>query len=157
MFLEPIVLLFSIYVALLYGILYLLFVAFPIIFQGKYSIYDSRLTYLEQRGWGAGIGGLAFVGIGIGTILGVACSPLVDKVYLSEMKKHAGGKSVWPEARLPPTFVGAILMPIALFWSFIPDCIELIIGLLGPAIRRCTGLGRCLLAFPLDSLRSCCF
>ena len=34
MFLEPIVLLFSIYVALLYGILYLLFVAFPIIFEG---------------------------------------------------------------------------------------------------------------------------
>jgi len=34
MFLEPIVLLFSIYVAILYGILYLLFVAFPIIFEG---------------------------------------------------------------------------------------------------------------------------
>ena len=33
MFLEPIVLLFSIYVAVLYGILYLLFVAFPIIFE----------------------------------------------------------------------------------------------------------------------------
>lgn len=33
LFLEPIVLLFSIYVALLYGILYLLFVAFPIIFE----------------------------------------------------------------------------------------------------------------------------
>ena len=33
MFLEPIVLLFSIYVAILYGILYLLFVAFPIIFE----------------------------------------------------------------------------------------------------------------------------
>lgn len=34
MFLEPIVLLFSIYTALVYGILYLLFVAFPIIFEG---------------------------------------------------------------------------------------------------------------------------
>lgn len=34
MFCEPIVLLFSIYVAILYGILYLLFVAFPIIFEG---------------------------------------------------------------------------------------------------------------------------
>jgi len=33
LFFEPIVLLFSIYVALLYGILYLLFVAFPIIFE----------------------------------------------------------------------------------------------------------------------------
>jgi len=33
LFFEPIVLLFSIYVALIYGILYLLFVAFPIIFE----------------------------------------------------------------------------------------------------------------------------
>jgi MFS family permease len=35
MFREPIVFFFSVYVALLYGILYLLFVAFPIIFEGK--------------------------------------------------------------------------------------------------------------------------
>jgi len=32
------------------------------------------------------------------------------------MRKHANGKAVWPEARLPPTFIGAFLMPIALFW-----------------------------------------
>lgn len=41
LFLEPIVLLFSIYVALLYGILYLLFVAFPIIFE---RINPSEMT-----------------------------------------------------------------------------------------------------------------
>jgi hypothetical protein len=32
------------------------------------------------------------------------------------MKKHANGKPIWPEARLPPTFIGAFLMPISLFW-----------------------------------------
>jgi hypothetical protein len=32
------------------------------------------------------------------------------------MRKHAEGNPIWPEARLPPTFVGAFLMPIALFW-----------------------------------------
>jgi hypothetical protein len=51
MFLEPIVLLFSIYVALLYGILYLLFVAFPIIFEGtplgKYGLI--RTTWMGSR------------------------------------------------------------------------------------------------------------
>jgi multidrug resistance protein len=103
MFCEPIVLLFSIYVSLLYGILYLLFVAFPIIFE-------------QQRGWGPGIGGLAFVGIGVGSTIGVALTPITNRNYLSQMKKHANGKTIWPEARLPPTFIGAFLMPISLFW-----------------------------------------
>ena len=39
---------------------YLLFVAFPIIFEG---ILLVRLPLmLEQRGWGPGIAGLAFIG-----------------------------------------------------------------------------------------------
>jgi hypothetical protein len=71
---------------------------------------------LEQRGWGPGIGGLAFVGIGVGSIIGVAITPLTNRNYLSQMKKHAGGKAIWPEARLPPTFLGAFLMPISLVW-----------------------------------------
>jgi len=52
MFLEPIVLLFSIYVALLYGILYLLFVAFPIIFEGTITPrnrWDCRAKRLGCR------------------------------------------------------------------------------------------------------------
>jgi MFS family permease len=103
MFMEPIVLLFSIYVAFLYGILYLLFVAFPIIFE-------------QDRGWGAGVGGLAFIGVGLGSIIGVCLTPITNRNYLSQMKKHADGKVIWPEARLPPTFLGAVLMPISLFW-----------------------------------------
>jgi len=53
MFLEPIVLLFSIYVAILYGILYLLFVAFPIIFERTTSsfVIDSRTTWMECGNW----------------------------------------------------------------------------------------------------------
>jgi hypothetical protein len=60
--------------------------------------------------------GLPFIGIGIGSIIGVACTPITNRNYLSQMKKHANGKPVWPEARLPPTFIGAFLMPISLFW-----------------------------------------
>jgi len=55
-------------------------------------------------------------GIGVGTILGVALTPVINRNYLSQMEKHAEGKHIWPEARLPPTFIGAFLMPIALFW-----------------------------------------
>lgn len=81
----------------------------------------------EQRGWSAGISGLAFIGtssstlyltigIGVGSIIGVALTPIINRNYLHQMEKHANGKPIWPEARLPPTFIGAFLMPIALFW-----------------------------------------
>jgi hypothetical protein len=49
-------------------------------------------------------------------MLAVACAPLTNRNYLSQMAKHADGKPVWPEARLPSTFIGAALLPIALFW-----------------------------------------
>ena len=45
-FTEPILIFWDLYIALVYGILYLCFVAYPIIFN-------------ELRGWSPGIGGLA--------------------------------------------------------------------------------------------------
>lgn len=53
LFREPIVLLLSIYMAIIYGTLYMLFGAFPIVYQ-------------EYRGWSEGIGGLAFLGVAVG-------------------------------------------------------------------------------------------
>lgn len=50
---EPIVLLLAIYISVVYGTLYALFSAFPIVFQ-------------THRGWTAGEGGLAFLGVGAG-------------------------------------------------------------------------------------------
>ena len=55
-------------------------------------------------------------GIGVGNILGLAATPLINRSYLSQMIKHANGQPIWPEARLPPLFVGAFLLPISLFW-----------------------------------------
>ncbi|KAM5368968.1 hypothetical protein ACJZ2D_009277 [Fusarium nematophilum] len=50
LFKEPIVLLLSIYMAIIYGTLYMFFAAFPIVYQ-------------QGRGWNQGISGLAFLGI----------------------------------------------------------------------------------------------
>ena len=58
---EPIVLILTIYVAVIYGILYLNFSAYPIVFQ-------------ELRGWNPGVGGLAFLGILIGVIISIFVS-----------------------------------------------------------------------------------
>ncbi|KAJ5907677.1 hypothetical protein N7495_000359, partial [Penicillium taxi] len=53
LFREPIVLLLSIYMSIIYGSLYMMFAAFPIVFQ-------------EVRGWNEGVGGLAFLGVLVG-------------------------------------------------------------------------------------------
>ncbi|CAF1061071.1 unnamed protein product [Adineta steineri] len=102
LFREPIVLLLSIYMAIIYGTLYLLFGAFPIVYQ-------------EKRGWSEGIGGLAFIGILVGVMIAVIYSFLDNIRYKRVMKKSENGQAT-PEARLPPAMVGSIFIPIGLFW-----------------------------------------
>ncbi|KAJ5923975.1 hypothetical protein N7466_008162 [Penicillium verhagenii] len=101
LFREPIVLLCSIYMAIIYGTLYMLFAAFPIVFQ-------------EVRGWSEGIGGLAFMGILVGMICAVAYTFPENMRYAK--KCAATTDRLAPELRLPPAMVGGIALPIGLFW-----------------------------------------
>jgi multidrug resistance protein len=101
LFREPIVLLFSIYMSIVYGILYMLFGAFPIVYQ-------------QNRGWSPGIGGLSFIGVAVGMALAACYSIWDNKRYANLSDAHKGFAP--PEARLPPTFVGALAVPIGLFW-----------------------------------------
>ncbi|PLB52587.1 MFS general substrate transporter [Aspergillus steynii IBT 23096] len=84
---EPICLFWDIYVSLVYSILYLCFVAYPIAFQ-------------QERGWSPGIGGLSFLGIGIGVLVVIACEPLC----------------LAPEAMVSIICVGSILLAIGQLW-----------------------------------------
>ena len=102
LFREPIVLLLSIYMAVIYGTLYMLFGAFPIVFQ-------------QGRGWSQGIGGLAFIGVAVGMIAAVCYSIWDNKRYNKAIEASPSGIAA-PEARLPPALVGSIAMPIGLFW-----------------------------------------
>lgn len=101
LFLEPIVLLISIYMAIIYGTLYMMFGAFPIVFQ-------------QTRGWSPGIGGLAFLGIMVGMLIGVGYAIWDNKRYIKVEDEHDGDAP--PEARLPPGMVGSVALPIGLFW-----------------------------------------
>ncbi|TGO26389.1 hypothetical protein BPAE_0060g00040 [Botrytis paeoniae] len=101
LFTEPIVLLLSIYLAIIYGTLYMLFGAFPIVYQ-------------EGRGWGAGIGGLAFIGVAFGMVSAICYSIYDNKRYNRVLQKHGGAAP--PEARLPPSLIGSIALPLGLFW-----------------------------------------
>ena len=105
LFVEPIVLLLSIYMAFIYGTLYMLFAAFPIVFQ-------------QDRGWSEGIGGLAFIGVAVGCLLAVVYIIGDNYRYKYCEKRHQkkGERGAPPEARLPPCMVGAIFIPVGLFW-----------------------------------------
>jgi hypothetical protein len=101
LFREPIVLLFSIYMSIIYGTLYMLFAAYPIVFQ-------------QVRGWSEGIGGLAFLGILVGMIIAVAYTFPENFRYAKKCAETTDRLA--PELRLPPSMVGGIALPIGLFW-----------------------------------------
>ncbi|KAK3109417.1 hypothetical protein LTR53_017355 [Teratosphaeriaceae sp. CCFEE 6253] len=101
LFREPIVFLLSIYMAIIYGTLYMLFGAFPIVYQ-------------QNRGWSPGIGGLAFLGVAVGMIIAVAYSVWDNKRYARVSDEHGGFAP--PEARLPITMIGGVAIPIGLIW-----------------------------------------
>ncbi|GAO13646.1 uncharacterized protein UV8b_01730 [Ustilaginoidea virens] len=101
LFREPIVLLLSVYMAIIYGTLYMLFAAFPIVYQ-------------QHRGWNEGVGGLAFLGITGGMMGAIAYTIPSNNRYIATQKRHGGNAP--PEARLRPALLGSVTLPIGLFW-----------------------------------------
>ncbi|OJJ48990.1 hypothetical protein ASPZODRAFT_23273 [Penicilliopsis zonata CBS 506.65] len=117
LFLEPIVLLISLYMSVLYGLLYMFFVAYPIIYQAG-------------KGWSASMTGLMFIPLAIGVLMSAACAPVVNKHYLSLVAKYGGKPPA--EKRLIPMMVSCWLVPIGLFifaWTSYPR-----LHWIGPAI-----------------------
>ncbi|KFA80361.1 hypothetical protein S40288_10008 [Stachybotrys chartarum IBT 40288] len=100
LFLEPIVLLLTIYMAILYGTLYLFFAAFPIVYQ-------------EYRGWNQGTGGLSFLGLAVGIAIGIIVAMHITIGSTGRKQDH--GQSWRPEIRLPMSLVGCISIPMGLF------------------------------------------
>lgn len=110
LFREPIVLISSVYMAILYGTLYMLFPAFPIV-------------YGQLRGWNPGVGSLPFLGITAGMLLGIAYCMLDDRFRYQKIAR-AGVSAATPEDRLPPAMVGAAAIPAGLFafaWTNAPE------------------------------------
>ena len=97
-FKEPILWFFNIWISLIYAILYLCFVAYPIVFS-------------QHRGWGPGFSGLAFSGIGIGTMMAIFAEPLIRKMINSHPKDPETG-CVPPEASGSAMTLGAVLTAV---------------------------------------------
>lgn len=101
LFTEPIVFALDLYIALIYGLLYIWFESFPIVFEGIY-------------GFSLGTLGLAYLGILIGTFAVLPPFVWYQHKYI-EPKFNENGE-LTPEWRLTPAFVGAFAIPICLFW-----------------------------------------
>ncbi|OAP64980.1 hypothetical protein AYL99_00952 [Fonsecaea erecta] len=119
-FTEPMVFLLNMYIALIYGLLYIWFESFPIVFNGIY-------------GFSLGLEGTAFMGILVGVLITLPPFIWYQRKYIEPKINDKG--ELQPEWRLPPAFVGAFAIPICLFWfgwSARPD-IHWIMPIIGTA------------------------
>uniref|UniRef100_D8PMZ4 Major facilitator superfamily (MFS) profile domain-containing protein n=1 Tax=Schizophyllum commune (strain H4-8 / FGSC 9210) TaxID=578458 RepID=D8PMZ4_SCHCM len=105
---RPIMLLFgdiicfllSLYMALIF---YLMFATFSAFFSTTY-------------GFKAGVGGLVYIGIGIGSLVAVVIGAKVgDRIYWGLSAKYNNGIGK-PEYRVPSLVLGSMVIPIGLFW-----------------------------------------
>lgn len=99
---EPIVTLLSLFLSVVHGTLFLLFAAYPIVFQ-------------QVRGWPQGVASLPFLAIALGIIISLFYVALFDQKRYGKLVDKYQGK-VPPEARLPPAMLGSVALPIGLFW-----------------------------------------
>lgn len=100
LFRELIVFLLSIYMSVLYGLLYMFFIAFPIVYE-------------KGKGYSASTTGLMFIPVAVGVVLSAMCAPLVNKHYLTLVAKHNGHPPA--EVRLIPMMLSCWFIPIGLF------------------------------------------
>ncbi|KAF9458424.1 multidrug transporter [Collybia nuda] len=98
---EPILVLITIYLSLVYGLLYALFQAFPIVF-------------MNRRGFTIAQDGLMFIGVGIGTSIGSLINVFTTAHYPELIKKWKGFPP--PEHRLFGAMLGSPLLVIGAFW-----------------------------------------
>ncbi|CAI7656396.1 unnamed protein product [Penicillium pancosmium] len=101
LFTEPIVFLISLWMSFVYGLMYALLGAYPVVFQGIH-------------GMNLGVGSLPFIGLIIGEVSAGAYILYDQRSYA---KKLADNNNIpIPEWRLPPSILGGICFTIGLFW-----------------------------------------
>lgn len=100
--LSPVVLFLSLYVAFVFGLMFLCF-----------STYSA--VFIVQYHFSVGVSGLTYLGQGIGMITGlILFGTLSDRVLKKRAQKHKGNMT--PEERLPLMIWFAPILPIGFFW-----------------------------------------
>lgn len=98
---SPIVGIVSLFLAIAYSYMYLLFTTFTDVFETTY-------------GFNAGEVGLSYLGLGIGSLVGQYTLDLFMKWYTK--KQLAKNGKLQPEDQLPPLIVAGFLLSLGLFW-----------------------------------------
>ena len=99
---EPVLSLFTLYLGLVYGLLYLSFFAYPISFG-------------EVRNWRhPGIAALPLLSVLLGVIIGCCAAAYFTRTTFSRRARERG--RVLPEDRLIPMIFAAPILPAGLFW-----------------------------------------
>lgn len=106
LFTQPIVQVLALYIAYVYGVLYLVLASFPRVWH-------------EQYNESTGIGGLNYISLGLGFLIGTQiAAKFADRIYKKlKAKNNDIGRS---EFRVPLMFPGAAMVPIGLLiygWS----------------------------------------
>lgn len=99
---SPITALLSIYIALIYGLMYLFFTTIPTVFSQRYHF---RL----------GVTGLTYLGLGIGFMIGMAIVAATSDPMLRRLMAKNNGVAT-PEMRLPLMIIFSCILPISFFW-----------------------------------------
>lgn len=102
---EPMCLLLCLFSAILLGIQYLFFGAFPLVFR-------------ENHGFSQSQNGLTFLGILTGIVLGILADPLWQKNHQRLVRRGNQGTEetgrFHPEYRLAPAITGSVIVPMGL-------------------------------------------
>lgn len=98
---EPIVTLVAVYMALIYGLLYLLLTAYALVFEGVYHM-------------SAGVGNLMFFATVIGELVAFVVIVFQNRSYIRKLE--ANNNIPVPEWRLPLVAVGGVFFAVGFFW-----------------------------------------
>lgn len=101
LFMEPIVLLVSLYMSFIYGLLYLFLTAYALVFQGQY-------------GFNEGVGGLPYFGMVLGEVIAFIVIVITNRRYVRKLE--ANNNIPVPEWRLPQAIAGGVVFAAGLFW-----------------------------------------
>ncbi|OAL36274.1 hypothetical protein AYO20_04432 [Fonsecaea nubica] len=98
---EPMLMVMALYIAIVYGILYLTFFAFP-------------YSFVQGRGWDPRTGSLPFLSILTSVVVSSLGVAVYSKRYYRPRLLARG--SVLPEDRLPLVMLGSLILPVGLFF-----------------------------------------
>ncbi|KAH8166234.1 hypothetical protein CIB48_g2024 [Xylaria polymorpha] len=143
---SPVVAIMALYTALTYGYLYVQFTTMTEVFQGVYGFSTSLV-------------GLSFIGLGVGSLIGVVIYSSTSDKYITKKAAEADrlaeetGKEkqgMKPEYRLPLLPLGAICIPIGLFiygWTA-EKKVHWVVPIIGTAFG---GIGNILVFFSIQT------